>query len=61
MKNSLKIDYKALRQESLKPLFDSLERGFNKLDIDFYDAIALLKELLNGVTEDRPFTQKTEP
>ena len=36
MKNSLKIDYKALRQENLKPLFDSLERVFSELDIDFY-------------------------
>lgn len=31
-----KINYEALRQEGMKPLFEALERGFNHLNIDFY-------------------------
>lgn len=53
MKNSLKIDYKALRQESLKPLFDSLERGFKVLDIDFYLVGAVARDtwfVSSGIT-----------
>lgn len=33
---SYKINFKSLRQEGLKPLFDTLENAFTALDIDFY-------------------------
>jgi len=45
-----KINFEALRQEGLKPLFEALERGFNLLGIDFY--------LIGAIARDTWFAHK---
>jgi predicted nucleotidyltransferase len=47
---SYKINFEALRQEGLKPLFEALERGFNLLGIDFY--------LVGAIARDTWFAHK---
>ena len=47
---SYKINFEALRQEGLKPLFEALERGFKLLGIDFY--------LVGAIARDTWFANK---
>lgn len=47
---SYKINFEALRQEGLKPLFEALERGFKLLGIDFY--------LVGAIARDTWFAHK---
>lgn len=50
MKNSYKINFKALRQEGAKDVFASLNRALEALEIDFY--------LIGAVARDTWFAQK---
>jgi predicted nucleotidyltransferase len=48
--STYKINFKQLRQEGLKELFDALERSFNSLQIDFY--------IIGALARDTWFAQK---
>ena len=50
MSISYKINFDALRQDGLKPLFEALERGFNFFGIDFY--------LIGAIARDKWFANK---
>ena len=50
MTMSYKINFDALRQDGLKPLFEALERGFKLLGIDFY--------LVGAIARDTWFAHK---
>lgn len=50
MSMSYKINFDALRQDGLKPLFEALERGFKSLGIDFY--------LVGAIARDTWFAHK---
>jgi predicted nucleotidyltransferase len=50
MSNTYKINFKQLRQENLKDVFDSFERALSALNIDFY--------LIGALARDTWFAQK---
>lgn len=52
MKNSLKASFKKLRQEGLRDLFDSLDRGLKEFEIDFYLIGALARDFWMAAMSD---------